>query len=121
MLRRGKIQIGNLFYPRRENSLKMRDLFFARDNVDLDVAKAAVFQKIVQAHFVEVFARFVLALAQRKFKRGAIRKPTPLPPTIRVQCRNAAHDLLIPCNRAALIQCFRAPLLHCSLVPLTAL
>ena len=53
MLRRGKIQIGNLFYPRRENSLKMRDLFFARDNVDFDIAKAAFFQKVVQAHFAE--------------------------------------------------------------------
>jgi len=52
----------------------MRDLFFARDNVDLDVAKAAFFQKVVQAHFVEIFARFVLALAQRKFKCGAIAK-----------------------------------------------
>jgi hypothetical protein len=50
----------------------MRHLFFARDDVDFDLAKAAFFQKVGQAHFVQIFARFVLALAQRKFKRGAI-------------------------------------------------
>jgi hypothetical protein len=37
MLGRRKIEIGNLFYARRKNSLKMRDLFFARDNIDLEL------------------------------------------------------------------------------------
>jgi len=36
-LGRRKIEIGNLFYARRKNSLKMRDLFFARDNIDLEL------------------------------------------------------------------------------------
>jgi hypothetical protein len=38
-------------------------LGFSRDTtLTSTVAKAAFFQKIVQAHFVEIFARFVLAL-----------------------------------------------------------
>ena len=41
------------FRPSREYGLKIRTLFFPRDDVNIDVLEAGVFQKLVQLHFAE--------------------------------------------------------------------
>jgi hypothetical protein len=89
MLRRRKIEIGIYFTPVAKTVWKC-GLGFSRDTtLTSTVAKVAFSQKVVQAHFVQIFARFVLALAQRKFKRGAIANRLNFRGGLQVECRNA--------------------------------
>jgi hypothetical protein len=96
----------------------MRALFFARDNVDFDVAKAAFFQKLVQAHFAKAepligikFSRLFETMTEQVqhddaavFFQDAIRRPDRTLRLDRVMQRLASDGKIdaVPGNRRVL-------------------